>query len=529
VAVDVRGSVMPAWRWDVVESPGGKLVKRFKTDAALNAWLKRHDARKPNPLLAVAGNPGRKRNAAKLVLAGFVLRDSVTPGAWLARCEYVMGDSAIARYVGHGWTARAALADLRAKLPAGVRLGVVTTEKVNPPLHQLGGSRGMRSYESPASLLSPGPGAWQRIKHIGSMSPAQVRAALGVESRRIQGEGAAADDSGDLWPAWRDESAPAGPKITPPKPGAKSWYVEPTSYAKKHGSPGPHKDSWASLLSDSPAAGLKSAYIGDMSRKQIETALKGMAGRMAEGGAAPDTGEPWPNPGSMKWGPRCENRSCGPFATVAALHAAAKELLRRVHPESQMAAAARLALRFPDMVMAQPVYQAALVDMLLRYPGTPAERAASYRGDVSARTVARRQAARNRNPGGVRAEVAGLLDAQYEKWLQRVDSLCLSKVGCSVHDLEDAPLRDWFDSGRGPAAAAVAALKRSGLGRNPGGSASRGRVFGAQVEELKYRHVKRGARVHTFAKRGTKLEALPDGSVRIFNPKSRLWEDRVGT
>ena len=532
IAVDVRGSVMPAWRWDVVESPGGKLVKRFKTDAALHVWLKHHEARGPNPLLAIAGNPGEDTEECIYCLTEVPARgDPPRVGddeAWkqLARehapdCEWIE-TRAHRVFKGNpggqrsrsGWVAfqvptlakkRAAdtLAGamgrtvMRARLEgtpsalvwfvsqrpemeavtaghalaaAGVKIenvvatgadpaGTVGAFAGNPPVHDIGG--GHLSYESKASLLAPGPGAWQRIKHIGSLTPAQVRAALGVESRRIQGEGAAADDSGDLWPAWRDESAPAGPKVTPPKPGAKSWYVEPSSYAKKHGSPGPHKDSWSSLLTDAQAAGLKSAYIGDMSRKQIETALKGMAGRMAEGGAAPDTGEPWPNPGSMKWGPRCEYRSRGPFATVAALHAAATELLRRVHPESQMAAAARLALRSPDMVMAAPVYQAALVDMLLRYPAT-----------------------RNRRP------VTPTFRA----------------------DLPDVTRR-----------------LIAGRARNPGGAVSRGRVFGSQVEEVKYRHVKRGARVHTFAKRGTKLEALPDGSVRIFNPKSRLWEDRQGT
>jgi hypothetical protein len=59
-------------------------------------------------------------------------------------------------------------------------------------------------------------------------------------------------------------------------------------------------------------------------------------------------------------------------------------------------------------------------------------------------------------------------------------------------------------------------------GGNPGG---RGRVFGRQVEEVKYHHVTEGPRVHTFTRKGTRMAALPDGSVRIFNPNAPVWEE----
>lgn len=54
---------------------------------------------------------------------------------------------------------------------------------------------------------------------------------------------------------------------------------------------------------------------------------------------------------------------------------------------------------------------------------------------------------------------------------------------------------------------------------------NRGRVFGKQVHKVFYEHVTEGNRVHEFEKNGTKMEALPDGSIRIYNPKHRLWEE----
>jgi hypothetical protein len=62
--------------------------------------------------------------------------------------------------------------------------------------------------------------------------------------------------------------------------------------------------------------------------------------------------------------------------------------------------------------------------------------------------------------------------------------------------------------------------------RNPGGGAQPtpgGRIFGKQMHEMKYEHTSEGPRVHTFTARGTKLEALPDGSVRVFNVKHPVW------
>ena len=299
----------------------------------------------------------------------------------------------------------------------------------NPPVHDVGG--GHLSYESKASLLAPGPGAWQRIKYIGDMSPSQIRAGLAAESKRIQGEGAW-DESGELWAAELEPAATAGITVMPPKPGAKSWWV-PLK-------PGTKPQPWErEAMADTAGKWLKPVAIADMTAKQIQAELKALARKMGEGGAAPDTGEPWPNPGAHKWGPRAAYRSAGPFPTVAALHAAASALLARVHPESVMAAAARLALRSPDQVMARPVWQAALLDMLAQYPA----------GHVPGRFTRRRG--------------------------------------------------------------------------NPSGAKPRGRTFGRQVEELKYRHVSQGARVHTFDKPGTKLEALADGSVRIFNRQHPVW------
>jgi hypothetical protein len=56
-----------------------------------------------------------------------------------------------------------------------------------------------------------------------------------------------------------------------------------------------------------------------------------------------------------------------------------------------------------------------------------------------------------------------------------------------------------------------------GLG-NPGG-----KKFGKNVHEVKYEHVTEGYRVHKFERAGTCIYAMPDGSLRIANPKCRLW------
>jgi len=61
------------------------------------------------------------------------------------------------------------------------------------------------------------------------------------------------------------------------------------------------------------------------------------------------------------------------------------------------------------------------------------------------------------------------------------------------------------------------------VGANPGGRRqAEGRIFGKEVERLTYRHVTQGRRFHDFGP-GARLEALADGSVRIFNPSRPLW------
>ena len=54
---------------------------------------------------------------------------------------------------------------------------------------------------------------------------------------------------------------------------------------------------------------------------------------------------------------------------------------------------------------------------------------------------------------------------------------------------------------------------------NPGG------VWSSRVYDLRYRHDSDGEDyVHDF-KPGVRMQGLPDGSVRLFHPSRRLWED----
>lgn len=67
------------------------------------------------------------------------------------------------------------------------------------------------------------------------------------------------------------------------------------------------------------------------------------------------------------------------------------------------------------------------------------------------------------------------------------------------------------------------------FGANPGGRRTwtRGGVkIGKEVDRIYYVHVTEGPRVHEFEHNGVKLEGLPDGSLRIFHPDLRLWEDQ---
>jgi hypothetical protein len=62
------------------------------------------------------------------------------------------------------------------------------------------------------------------------------------------------------------------------------------------------------------------------------------------------------------------------------------------------------------------------------------------------------------------------------------------------------------------------------VGANPGTRRARGKLFGKNVHKVYYEHATEGYRVHEFAS-GVKLEGLPDGSVRLYHPKKRIWED----
>lgn len=63
------------------------------------------------------------------------------------------------------------------------------------------------------------------------------------------------------------------------------------------------------------------------------------------------------------------------------------------------------------------------------------------------------------------------------------------------------------------------------MGNPPRGKRGKGREFGKQVLEVRYIHSEDGkAYKHPFTK-GTRMEALPDGSVRIFHPTKPSWKD----
>lgn len=74
---------------------------------------------------------------------------------------------------------------------------------------------------------------------------------------------------------------------------------------------------------------------------------------------------------------------------------------------------------------------------------------------------------------GVVDEINGVRDLveakpSYEEWLAKVDREVQAQIGCSVHDLSDAPLVDWYDNGKTPKAAAAKAIRLSGggMGKN---------------------------------------------------------------
>lgn len=55
---------------------------------------------------------------------------------------------------------------------------------------------------------------------------------------------------------------------------------------------------------------------------------------------------------------------------------------------------------------------------------------------------------------------------------------------------------------------------------NPGAPVT----FGKEVDAVFYEHVSEGPRVHYFG-RGVRVQALPDGSIRLYHPRKRLWAD----
>lgn len=62
-------------------------------------------------------------------------------------------------------------------------------------------------------------------------------------------------------------------------------------------------------------------------------------------------------------------------------------------------------------------------------------------------------------------------------------------------------------------------------GQNPAGARKPwGRQFGKQVDAVFYVHNTEGPRVHYFGP-GVRVEALADGSIRLYHPKRRVWAD----
>ena len=49
----------------------------------------------------------------------------------------------------------------------------------------------------------------------------------------------------------------------------------------------------------------------------------------------------------------------------------------------------------------------------------------------------------------------------FEEWMKLVDEACWSIAGCSVHDLQDVPFKDWFETGVSPKSAARKAVRNA--------------------------------------------------------------------
>lgn len=54
-------------------------------------------------------------------------------------------------------------------------------------------------------------------------------------------------------------------------------------------------------------------------------------------------------------------------------------------------------------------------------------------------------------------------DSKFANWLAKVDTLVEKQVGVSLFDLEDFPLRDWFDDNVSATEAANMALEEAGV------------------------------------------------------------------
>ncbi len=54
-------------------------------------------------------------------------------------------------------------------------------------------------------------------------------------------------------------------------------------------------------------------------------------------------------------------------------------------------------------------------------------------------------------------------DLTYAQWMRKVDLAVTKRIGRSIYDLTDCPLRDWFEDGMSPNEAAAEALENEGL------------------------------------------------------------------
>ena len=63
-------------------------------------------------------------------------------------------------------------------------------------------------------------------------------------------------------------------------------------------------------------------------------------------------------------------------------------------------------------------------------------------------------------------------------------------------------------------------LKKKVMRNNPDN------ILSNDTLELAYIHAEDGKSYkHDFEKSGTKIKTMPDGSIRIYNPNHKLWED----